>query len=642
MRQKRDPLVVRFNPPSMTPITLPRSLTHESRGPSMGDLGPGPRFVGNPGQMGRPGEPGRPLAPGTRPPGPAQQVQYHQQPPFSQAGPSHLQGGPPHPQHSQAPLPPGMQAGSPYPSGLPQQHPLQPYQQIPQASSSSQSSPHLTHMAPPFRNQAGGPPMTLQQRQNHEAQSHNAMVYQQAMQVIGLAGRDPESLNMDEQNAVQAHIRKTSGGLPPTPQSQFRPPPQRMASQQRMHPDAMQPGTRLPPGQPQYPPGMQPPPVPRQDPNQLMHHQQQQQQQHQLQREHINQTSRQPQQPPPGMPMHAQLQYASSQAGSPASPLYSGSPYNPPLQLQQHSGQGSPPPSFAAPSNRGAYKPRGGGSTASLKMSPANSKRAGSSLEDPSPRSRKRTKGGSKDDDGMAVPETPRFDISGPPSPGTGPMQGAPPYPAARSPLPQDVSSRGAFDALQTANARMAQQQGNSPHDLSNGDGNVHGPGSGNGNGNGYPTNGAANGSISRPGSSASNYLIPTNNFSSDTKHSPAATSPHPMTAPSEGGFADVAPSAMHISIPSPLPPSSFQLNTGTDMTPGGSRPFAGHPQVSTPLPMTNGGPPAPTPDAASYQYTGNDDDFLNADLSGLDFAFSTFIDDSIFKEDPLSEVTLS
>ena len=205
MRQKRDPLVVQFpGQPGMAPITLPRSLTHPPRGPPTGEGGPGPRYVANPGQMGRPmqpGEPGRPLPPGSRPPpGPAQQV-YHQPPPgFSQpGGPSHLQGGPPHP-HAQAPLAlaPGMQQGQPYPSGLPQQHPLQAY---PQPPGSAHSSPHLAHMAPPFRGQPGGPPppSLQQQRQQEMSQNHGQMVFAQAMSQVGLGGRDPESLNPEEQ-----------------------------------------------------------------------------------------------------------------------------------------------------------------------------------------------------------------------------------------------------------------------------------------------------------------------------------------------------------------------------------------------------------------------------------------------------------
>ena len=186
----------------------------------------------------------------------------------------------------------------------------------------------------------------------------------------------------------------------------------------------------------------------------------------------------------------------------------------------------------------------------------------------------------------------------------------------------------------------MAQQQAGHElingdmHGLTNGNMSMNGSGNGNGNGNGNGTNG----SISRPGSSASNYLNPSGTFQPDIKHSPSAPSPHPsLTGMKDGsGFGDMTPSAMHISLPPPMPPSSFQLSaSGTDMTPGGSRPFAGHPHVATPLPMANGGAPLPpVPDAASYQFTGSDDDFLNADLSGLDFAFSSFIDDSIFKDE--------
>ncbi|KAL8292666.1 hypothetical protein RQP46_001278 [Phenoliferia psychrophenolica] len=704
MRQKRDPLLVQFaGQPGMQPITLPRSLTHPPRGPPTGggggggEPGPGPRYVANPGPpMGQqrpppPGGPGGP-PPGSRaPPGPGQPVQYHQQPPpfGGQPGgpPSHLQGAP-HP-HAQAPLPPGMQpapyppnmqqTGSPYPSGM---HPPQP--------GSAHSSPHLAHMAPPFRGGQGPPPTALQ-RQQQDAQNHSAMIFQQAMQAIGLAGRNPEELTMEEQNAVQNHIRKSSGGQPPTPQQQFRPPPQRVVSQQRMHPD-MQPPPRQNTAEIRgpYPAGTHfpngPPRVYRQDSQQdlrdpqqqqMMHHQQQQQQQHQLQREHlnqaINQPGRQPQHPPPGGgPMHPQLQYASSQVGSPASPNYSGSPYNAPIQLQQQhtGGQGSPPAAFPpAPASRGGNKARSGSATASSKMSPANSKRGGN-LEDPSPRSRKRAKPGVKDEDGVppgGTPETPRFDMSGPSSPGTGmPMGGqAPPYQASRSPMPQDLSTRGALDALLAANARMPQQQapgseyideemmgGNSnPGGPLNRDPNVNGNGAPNGHNNNG--GGGANGSgISRPSSSASNYLNPSNAFPSDVKHSPSAPSPHPSMSgmPDGGGFGDITPSAtMHISLPPPMPMSSFQVNpTGPDATPGGSRPFAGHPQHV----VTNGSgdgistqptQPSLSDSQASYgTFDQGTDEFLDGgDLSGLDFAFSSFIDDSIFKDDS-SEVPLS
>ena len=91
----------------------------------------------------------------------------------------------------------------------------------------------------------------------------------------------------------------------------------------------------------------------------------------------------------------------------------------------------------------------------------------------------------------------------------------------------------------------------------------------------------------------------------------------------------------LHISSPSPppIPPSSFQLGaSGADVASGDLRPFAGHLHVAGPVPMANGVPPVP--DAASYAFTGSDNDCLNVDLSGLDSAFSSFVDHSIFKDE--------
>lgn len=355
MRQKRDPLVVQFpGQPGMAPITLPRSLTHPPRGPPTGEGGPGPRYVANPGQMGRPmqpGEPGRPLPPGSRPPpGPAQQV-YHQPPPgFSQpGGPSHLQGGPLQ-SYAQAPhaLASGMQ---PRQYDLAQQHLLQGYPPSPEPSS-AHSSPHLAQMAPPYRGQQGGspPPSIQQQYQQGTSHSSGAMAFALAMGEVGLGGRNPESLSVEEQvrfyrllrvasqlrlkhcyteRGARVHpererrtpVTHTQSAVPPAA------PARRLAAEADAprHAAALAIGAAPALGASLCPlfssvarqlisecsqPGMQPAPQPQRrnlqqrniDYLQLQH------QVHQQQREIIHQTAGQPQQPPPGVQMHPQLQ----------------------------------------------------------------------------------------------------------------------------------------------------------------------------------------------------------------------------------------------------------------------------------------------------------------------------------------------
>lgn len=73
-------------------------------------------------------------------------------------------------------------------------------------------------------------------------------------------------------------------------------------------------------------------------------------------------------------------------------------------------------------------------------------KRGGANLEDPSPRSRKRVRGGTKDEEMMGMggggPETPNFDGSGPSSPGG--MMGMPggQYPVSCSSLLDAIVDR--------------------------------------------------------------------------------------------------------------------------------------------------------------------------------------------------------
>lgn len=270
-------------------------------------------------------------------------------------------------------------------------------------------------------------------------------------------------------------------------------------------------------------------------------------------------------------------------------------------------------------------------------MSPANSKRG--NVEDPSPRSRKRPRGSVKEEE---APETPRFDLSGPSSPATGmgmplpPPQGGQPYRPSTSPMPQDPASRGAFEALQHNQNRMVTQQ-------------QQGDEYGNGNGNG---GGPPNGTISRPGSSASNYLNlsaytsngSSNNNNHNIDHKPSPTSnqgPSPHQHPSIPNENGGGSPSFHISLP---PPAAFQLN-GDDITPGGSRPFAGHPQPHPPPPQ----PPSAQPPTSqmngsmdptgNYQFNSTEDPFadLSGDLSDLGFAFDSFIDSSIFSKEDLS-----
>lgn len=149
-----------------------------------------------------------------------------------------------------------------------------------------------------------------------------------------------------------------------------------------------------------------------------------------------------------GGPNGQQYTSGPSQIGSPASPAYSSgaSPFATPIP--QHTpmppppnnngiSQASPPATFVPPSqpNRSvsnASVGKGRAGAGATKAPPATSnvgsaavKRTSSgSTEDPSPRNRKRARGGAKEDAGEVAaaasaqgPETPRFDGSGPSSP---------------------------------------------------------------------------------------------------------------------------------------------------------------------------------------------------------------------------------
>lgn len=179
--------------------------------------------------------------------------------------------------------------------------------------------------------------------------------------------------------------------------------------------------------------------------------------------------------------------------------------------------------------------------------------------------------------------------------------------------------TRGALDAVQLGNARLQHlQQSGDPSSLgeANGDGS-HEP-NGNGNGN------ATNTHLSRPNSSASNYLLPSSSsYTNDQKPSPGAPSPRPPNT-------DIYPSSSgtpHITLPPPLPPTAFHLVNPDTLTPGGSRPFAGHPQTPAPL------EPVAMDQAFGFPAAGED---LFSELSGLDFSFESFIDADLFKDEAL------
>lgn len=281
--------------------------------------------------------------------------------------------------------------------------------------------------------------------------------------------------------------------------------------------------------------------------------------------------------------------------------------------------------------------------------------------------------------------------------------QGGPVPPYRPSPSPsqmQDPSSRGALDAMQmNNNARMLhqQQQQQMNHQLNMRNETMFSgpPPPGEHYMDGGPMNGhGMNGTISRPGSSASNYLTPgaanNNGYGPPgSQHDPNRPSPGPSPHPA---------SPMHITLPPPLPPNTIAsgMAMGHEMTtPGGTtRPFAGAPQSShptpsqatsplppppqqgqqqpplldlvvggasangsvaggdqfngsgggsggapTPGPANGGGPPAGNngttttiPGDQSFQFNTSGED-MYADLS-LDFAFDSFIDGDLFKDE--------
>lgn len=163
-----------------------------------------------------------------------------------------------------------------------------------------------------------------------------------------------------------------------------------------------------------------------------------------------------------------------------------------------------------------------------------------------------------------------------------------------------------------------------------------------------------ANGSLSRPSSSSSNYLNTTSSFPGHIephKLSPTHSSPRPPPPPGTEVFSIASRSPnLTITLPPPLPPGAFQLvNGGPDATPGGSRPFAGAVNPSnhsTPHPLL----PLALPSAGLNMSTGSHSEDVHVgeemnlmdtatgyqsfeggnmfeDLSTLDFSFDSFID---------------
>ncbi|GAA5981900.1 hypothetical protein JCM10908_004659 [Rhodotorula pacifica] len=384
------------------------------------------------------------------------------------------------------PLPPGSQA--PPPSMPMSSQPQQQQQHIghPSASSSAaamngagvQGSPHFGNAMPP------GPPgaMSQQQQQHQQQQQQQAYAngrpgrppsqqreqqslggpggaaavgasgaavvpaFQAAMSAIGLGTRDPDLLAPEEYTAVVAQMRRM-GTLPPTAQTaQMRIQQQQQQQQQQLQQQTRQAAGPPPPGGP----GARVP-IPQRQMSSQPYQQMQQQQQQAQQRGGM---------PPP--------QY--NNASSPASPAYSApSPYTtphlshmqispsgnsnndmpslpqPPLGVQGSpaSAQGFtvplPPPSRGA--GGGPRSRVGGSGPTSQKGSPAAvsislAKRTGPGMDEPSPRTRKRQRAGTREESNNEPPETPGAQdasMSGGASPAAsllnGPAGGLPPPP---------------------------------------------------------------------------------------------------------------------------------------------------------------------------------------------------------------------
>ncbi|GJN89151.1 hypothetical protein Rhopal_002125-T1 [Rhodotorula paludigena] len=632
MRAKREPLAVQFAGPNPNPsMTLPRSLAHPPRPPNASYSAVGPPRA-NYGQMHVLEQ--QELQSQMQQRGRVQQLQGGL-PPRSVSGPGggYLPNPPPGQQQQQygSPMsqpPPGNSQQQPHaPGGV--QPPLmgpphyQQPQQPPPGPPSSAGSPHMVPASHPYANgRQQGPP-------GAPGGSANP-AFQAAMAAVGLAGRDPEMLSNEEHAAIAAQMRRMGRMV------QGPPMPQRMPSDPQVR--------------------MQQGPYP---------HQQ-------------------------GMPQQRvpQLQYTQppANAGSPASPAYT-SPYStphlahmqiPPQQQQQqqmhqqmHGAQSSPPHmgEFLPPPSRGpggpvkdgrspmGQQPGAPGQMPMQKGSPAASgpmgKRMGSAIEDPSPRTLKRRRGGPNDGGDPGTPGGGGHDM-GPGSPAAGQMMpgraptpgqafdGGVPYRPSPSPAlmhpppPRNPQMMPPHQQMYVTGPSPESYGGGSgsgdPMSGMNGGGMINGAGAG-----------MVNGNLSRPASAASNHphLSPGGPQQAHQQHISPGMPPVPepdqriSPVPSLGGQQQQQGSL-------PVPPG------GND---GLSRPFAGAPSASTtPLPpppqslppdlggipvgappmhssMSNGTGPGAAGDTSMQLNLSGDDMF-----SGLDF--ESFLNNDMFNED--------
>ncbi|GAA6051362.1 hypothetical protein JCM3770_004502 [Rhodotorula araucariae] len=645
MRAKREPLIVSFAGPHATPsMNLPRSLAHPPRlasnAPAYVSAGGPPRATysqmhvleqqelqrqmqqqrGRVQQLqGGPG--GRPLPPpveGSYPPGAGPQRVMHLSPQQQQQAYGH-----PNPLAAQEQTHPRQLQGAPAGAGA-------------GGPQSVHGSPQILPAPHPYTN---GRPPEAQGGGGGGAGALNP-AFAAAMAAVGLAGRDPESLSGEEHGAIAAQMRRM-GALPPTVQNpatrqqqmgiqvrmvQQPPPPQRMPSdpQSRMY---------FPPPQPQQQQQQQLPPP----------------QQRVTQYAHV---------PPP------------QNAASPASPSYN-SPYStphvahmqiPPQQQQHMQQQGvhsspphdfsqaplplpMPPPSRSGPPQAQGKKPgpqqqqqQGAQGLPAANGPPG--KRSG--FEDPSPRTRKRPRPGTRGE-GADEPGTPGFEHqlggAGAGSPATMPggggqafaqdqMQGAPP-PYRPSPSP---------GLMQPPPPRSFAPQQQQQYLGGNGDPNgVGGMGM-----NGAPPQqqqqpGMANGSLSRPASAMSNHHL-----------SPGGSHQHFSPA---SGMGAPGPGPGPEQRASPVPPQTqMQMHMSMQMAGsggggdlsgrqyGGSQPHSATstplpppPQALPPAPESNGGGGGGGANGANGFGLGTDELFNGLD-GGLDF--ETFLNNDMFTED--------
>ncbi|GAA6012924.1 hypothetical protein JCM10207_008379 [Rhodosporidiobolus poonsookiae] len=624
MRAKRDPVLVQFtgpNPPQ--PVNLPRSLAHPSRAASQAGAPPRAQFnqmhvleqqelQNQMQQRGRVqqvhiqrGVPGQPPQPGYPPQGP--------QPPHPQ------QGGPP-PQGQMPPYPP--------------QNPHQP--------PSAHSSPHMVPASHPYANgRPPGPPQHPHQGmppQNAPGPLSQTMV--SAMAAVGLGGRDPDSLSQEEHAAVAAQMRRM-GALPPTPQQagQMRngPPPQQVRVVQRLPPDAQMRQQGYPGVPPQGQPMMQ---------DRLPHPPQQMM---------MQQGPMPPQQRMP--PQGGQYGPGPGQVGSPASPAYSAgpSPYATPLvanmQIPPPISQSSPsqfnpplpPPSRNAkgrlPSAGGLPPPQGSPAQGLPPGVNPNAKRLGGNMDEPSPRSRKRVRGGTRDEEMFAQGE---MEQMGPGSPGG--MMGMPPGP----PGAQGFGPDGIPYRPSPSPSLMQPPEGKGragPPGLGPPPQQMYSMGPSPGaqytdmgvNGLPQPPMNGQGGHLSRPASAASNH-----HFLGPPPGPDQRLSPAPMQ---QGGMPPPPGSHASPNGTLPAPPGNFDPNAGIPV--GNSRPFAGGAlsASSTPLPAPPIGLP-PQPDqsqANGIPVGGGDDSFLlntsggNGDTTFEGLDFESFLNNDMFADDGTS-----